>query len=178
MKRSGPGRVDGSAASGAVFDHNALHIQAVRSKMRISLLACLSAVLFALPLASIAVPFLAPVSMTGSADSGDSVELRFDGPPSKTATLLIKGDRTGTAPKTIPCTYELEPEPIQKGALESPIIKITFIDKQTMTIACDPLSDNCHADSYPTVGGASFSMLWHIVRADVQVARTKPRLPR
>ncbi|GJH02928.1 hypothetical protein [Paraburkholderia terrae] len=172
MKRSGPGRVDGSAASGAVFDHNALHIQAVRSKMRISLLACLSAV----PLASIAVPLLAPVSMTGSADSGDSIELRFDAPPSKAATLLIKGDRTGTAPKTIPCTYELEP--IQKGALESPIIKITFNDKQTMTIACDPLSDNCHADSYPTVGGASFSVLWHIVRADVQVARTKPRLPR
>jgi hypothetical protein len=176
MKRSGPGRVDGSAASGVVFADHALHIQAVHSKMRTSLLACLSAALFALPLTSIAVPSSVPVSMTGSADSGDSVELRFDSPPSKTATLLIKGDRTGTAPKTIPCTYELEP--IQKGALESPIVKILFNDRQTMTIACDPLSDNCHADSYPTVGGASFSMLWHMVRADVQVANAKPRLPR
>ncbi|PTB30347.1 hypothetical protein C9I56_03010 [Paraburkholderia caribensis] len=176
MKRSGPGGVDGSAASGTVFAHNALHIQAVRSKMRISLLACLSAALFALPLASIAVPSSVPVSMTGSADSGDTVELRFDGPPSKTATLQIKGDRSGSAPKTIPCTYELEP--IQKGALESPIVKITFNDKQTMTIACDPLSNNCHADSYPTVGGTSFSVLWHITRADMQAANTKVRPPR
>jgi hypothetical protein len=143
--------------------------------MRISLLACLSAALFALPLVSIAVPSSVPVSMTGSADSGDTVELRFDSPPSKTATLLIKGDRTGSAPKTVPCTYELEP--IQKGALESPIVKITFNDKQTMTIACDPLSDNCHADGYPTVGGTSFSVLWHITRADVQAAHTKTRLP-
>ena len=175
MKRSGPGRVDGSAAGGAVFAHNALHIQAVRSKMRISLLACLSAALFAPPLASIAAPSSIPVSMKGSADSGDSVELRFDSPPSKTATLLIKGDRTGTAPKAVPCTYELEP--IQKGALESPIVKITFNDRQTMTIACDPLSNNCHADSYPTVGGTSFSVLWHITRADVQSAHTNTRLP-
>lgn len=114
--------------------------------------------------------------MTGNADSGDSVELRFDSPPSKTATLLIKGDRTGSAPKTIPCTYELEP--IRKGALESPIVKIRFNEKQTMTIACDPLSDNCHADSYPTVGGTSFSVLWHITRADMQSAATKTRLPR
>jgi hypothetical protein len=89
MKRSGPGRVDGSAASGAVFAHNALHIQAVHSKMRTSLLACLSAALLALPLTSIAVPSSVPVSMTGSADSGDSVECRFDSPPAKTATLLI-----------------------------------------------------------------------------------------
>jgi hypothetical protein len=176
MKRSAPGGVDGSAPRGAVFAHNALHIQAVRSKMRISLLACLSAALFALPLASIAVPSSVPVSMTGSADSGDTVELRFDSPPSKTATLLIKGDRTGS-PKTVPCTYELEP--IQKGALESPIVKITFNHNQTITIACDPLSDNCHADSYPTIGGTSFSVLWHITRADMQsAANTKTRLPR
>ncbi|TCG03619.1 hypothetical protein BZM27_47005 [Paraburkholderia steynii] len=175
MKRSGPGRVDGAAAGGAVLAHNALHIQAICSKMRTSFLACLSAALFALPLASIAVPSSVPVVMTGSADSSDTVELRFDSPPSKTATLLIKGDRTGSAPKTIPCTYELEPG--QKGALESPIVKITFNNKQTMTIACDPLSDNCHADSYPTVGGTSFSVLWHITRADVQVARTKNRIP-
>ena len=143
--------------------------------MRTSFLACLSAALFALPLASIAVPSSVPVLMTGSADSSDTVELRFDSPPSKTATLLIKGDRTGSPPKTVPCTYELEP--IQKGALESPIVKIMFNDRQTMTIACDPLSDNRHADSYPTVGGTSFSMLWHITRADVQSAHTNTRLP-
>ncbi|AUT60253.1 hypothetical protein [Paraburkholderia terrae] len=176
MKRSGPGGVDGAAAGDAVFAHNALHIQAFRLKMRTSLLACLSAALFMLPLVSIAVPSSVPVSMTGSADSGDTVELRFDSPPSKTATLLIKGDRTGSAQKTVPCTYELEPT--QKGALENPIVKITFNGKQTMTIACDPLSDNCHADSYPTVGGTSFSVLWHITRADMQAANTKARLPR
>ncbi|WP_353552978.1 hypothetical protein [Paraburkholderia terrae] len=176
MKRSGTGRVDCTAAGGAVFGHNALHIQAICSKMRTPLLACLSAALFALPLASNAVPSSVPVLMTGSADSSDTVELHFDSPPSRTATLLIKGDRTGSLPKTVPCTYEIEP--IQKGALESPIVKITFSDRQTMTIACDPLSNNCHADSYPTVGGTSFSVLWHITRADMQAANTKARLPR
>ncbi|SOE64355.1 hypothetical protein SAMN05446935_2453 [Burkholderia sp. YR290] len=71
--------------------------------------------------------------------------------------------------------YELEP--IQKCALKSTVVKITFNNKQTMMIACDPLSDNCHADGYPTVGGTSFSVLWHITRADVQSAHTKTRLP-
>ncbi|SIT50167.1 conserved hypothetical protein [Paraburkholderia piptadeniae] len=111
--------------------------------------------------------------MTGVADNGDTVELHIDSSPSKSATILIKGDRTGFPPKSIACSYELEP--IQKGALESPIVKIKFNDRQTMTIACDPLSDNCHADGYPTIGGTSFSILWRINRTDAQSVRVKTR---
>lgn len=142
--------------------------------MRTPLLTCLSAALFALPLATIAAPAaqpIAPVSMTGVSDTGDTVELRFDATPSNAATLLIKGDRTGSPPRSFPVAYELEP--IQKGALESPVVKLTFKDRQTMTIACDPLSDTCHADSYPTVGGTSFSILWRITRGDTQTAQTR-----
>ncbi|WP_240057154.1 hypothetical protein [Paraburkholderia azotifigens] len=156
-------------ARGSVFDNNALRIQGFFSNMRISLLTCLTAALLASSLSTIAAESTAPFSMTGVADNSDSVELRFDGPSSKSAKLLIKGDRTGFPPKTVPCSYELEP--VQRGALESPIVKITFKDKETMTIACDPLSDNCHADRYPTVAGTSFSMLWHIKRHQARSTR-------
>ncbi|WP_241024124.1 hypothetical protein [Burkholderia sp. Ac-20365] len=139
--------------------------------MRTPLAACLSAALFALPLSAIAAQPIAPISMTGVTDTGDTAELRFDATPSNAATLLIKGDRTGSPPRSFPVSYTFEP--IQKGALNNPIVKITFNDKQTMTIACDPLSDNCHADSYPTVGGISFSILWRITRADTQTAQTR-----
>jgi hypothetical protein len=140
--------------------------------MRPSLVVQLSAALFALPLSSIAAEPVASFSMTGVSDRGDTVELRFDAPDARTARLLIKGDRTGTPAKTVPCSYEIEP--VQKsGTLDNPVIKIRFADNQTLTIACDPLSDNCHADSYPTVSGTTFSMLWRIQRADPQSFHAK-----
>ncbi|WP_239482848.1 hypothetical protein [Paraburkholderia sp. C35] len=147
--------------------------------MRTTLVACLSAALFALPLteakaaaavAAAAQP-LAPISMTGVSDTGDTVELRFDALPSKSGTLTIKGDRSNSPAKSFPVSYELEP--VAKNALESPIVRITFDNHQKMTIACDPLSDNCHADGYPTVGGTSFSILWHITRADTKTAQAR-----
>ncbi len=135
--------------------------------MKTSLVVQLGAALFALPLSSFAVEPAAPFSMTGVSDRGDTVELRFDAPDRQTARLLIKGDRTGTSAKTVPFSYEIEP--VQKsGTLDNPVVKLTFADKQTMTIACDPLSDNCHADGYPTVSGTTFSMLWRIQRAEPQ----------
>jgi hypothetical protein len=114
-----------------------------------------------LPLSAVASEAIATFSLSGVADTGDAVELRFA--PSSSATLVIKGNRTGAAPRSIPCSYEIEP--VARGALENPVVRITFGDKQSMTIACDPLSDNCHADRYPTVSGTSFSMLWRIQRS-------------
>ncbi|WP_240057156.1 hypothetical protein [Paraburkholderia azotifigens] len=135
--------------------------------MKSSYVVALSAALFALPLSSIAAEPAAPFSMTGFSDRGDTVELRFGARDAQTARLVIKGDRTGTPAKTVPCSYEIEP--VQKsGTLDNPVVKITFADKRTMTIACDPLSDNCHADGYPTVSGTTFSMLWRIQRTEPQ----------
>jgi hypothetical protein len=139
--------------------------------MRLSLLASLCAAWIALPLSARAAEPVSPFSMTGVADNGDTVELHFDGAPSRSATLVIKGDKTGFAPKSFPCSYEIEPVP--RGALESPIVKITLADRQIMTIACDPLSDNCHASGYPTVNGTSFSILWQIKRAPAKTLQAR-----
>ncbi|CAG9213220.1 exported hypothetical protein [Paraburkholderia sabiae] len=138
--------------------------------MKTSLVVHLGAALFALPLLSVAAEPGAPFSMTGVSDRGDTVELRFDAPSARTARLLIN-DRTGTAARTVPCSYEIEP--VKSGTLDNPVIKIRFPDNQTLTIACDPLSDNCHADGYPMVSGTTFSMLWRIQRADPQSVHAK-----
>jgi hypothetical protein len=117
----------------------------------------------ALPLYAFAEPPVARFSMTGLADTGDPVELHFGDPASHDSVLVVKGEKTGSANRSFPISYEIEPT--QSDALESPVVKVIFSNKQQMTIACDPLSDNCHADTYTTVGGISFSMLWHINRA-------------
>ncbi|CAD6542307.1 hypothetical protein ACFQ3P_20775 [Paraburkholderia sabiae] len=140
--------------------------------MKTSLVVHLGAAVFALPLSSIAAEPSAPFSMAGVSDRGETVELRFDAPSARTARLLIKGDRTGATAKTVPCSYEIEP--VQKsGTLDNPVIQIRFADNQKLTIACDPLSDNCHADGYPTVSGTTFSLLWRIQRADPQSVHAK-----
>jgi hypothetical protein len=126
----------------------------------------------ALPLCAFAGP-VARFSMTGLADTGDPVELHFGDPATRDSVLIVKGEKTGSANRSFPFSYDIEPA--RSGALESPIIRITFGDKQQMTIACDPLSDNCHADSYATVGGVSFSMLWHINRPLPSTASTATR---
>ena len=140
--------------------------------MKSSCVVALSAALFALPLSSIAAEPAAPFSMKGVSDRGDTVELRFDAPGARTAMLVIKGDRTGMPAKSVPCSYEIEPVRTS-GTLDNPVVKLTFADRQTMTIGCDPLSENCHASGYPTVNGTTFSMLWRIQRADPQSVHAK-----
>jgi hypothetical protein len=103
------------------------------------------------------------MSMAGVADTGDQIELRFEPAPSHHAQLVVKGNRTGKTPGTFPVTYEEIPASTQQ--MGNPIVIISFSNGKKMTIVCDPLSNLCHADSYPTFDGLSFSISWSVTRA-------------
>jgi hypothetical protein len=100
--------------------------------------------------------------MAGLSDSGDTVELHFDAPPSSNGKLVILGNRSGVTPKSVPFSYRMRP-PVPRG-LADPSVEITFADKQTLAISCDPLSNNCRSAGYVVEGNATFSLLWHIDR--------------
>ena len=102
-----------------------------------------------------------PVVMTGENQMGDTAELRFDPSPSHTGTLVLLGDRTKTPQQTFPFVYEI---PDKRATQSSPTVNITFADKQTLSISCDPLAENCESAGYVTVGGSTFSILWVIAR--------------
>ncbi|WP_207005202.1 hypothetical protein [Trinickia mobilis] len=99
--------------------------------------------------------------MTGENQMGDTVELRFDPAPSHAGTLVILGDRTKTPPKSVAFVYEV---PDKQPAGANATVNITFGDKQTLSITCDPLADNCRSAGYVTEGGSTFSILWKIAR--------------
>jgi hypothetical protein len=102
-----------------------------------------------------------PVLMTGEDQMGNTAELRFDAAPSHTGTLVILGDRTKTPQKSVSFVYEvLDKQPAGAG----PTVDITFGDKQTLSISCDPIADNCKSAGYVTEGGSTFSILWKIAR--------------
>jgi hypothetical protein len=100
--------------------------------------------------------------MAGLSDSGDTVELHFDASPSTNGKLVILGNRSGVTPKSVPFSYRMLPT--APGGLADPSVEITFADKQTLAISCDPLSNNCRSAGYVVEGNATFSLLWHIDR--------------
>ncbi|QCP53382.1 hypothetical protein FAZ95_30450 [Trinickia violacea] len=102
-----------------------------------------------------------PVVMTGENQMGDTAELRFDAAPSHNGTLVILGDRTKTPKKSVPFIYDV---PDKQPAGTGPTVNITFGDKKTLSISCDPFADNCKSTGYVTEGGSTFSILWKIAR--------------
>jgi hypothetical protein len=114
-----------------------------------------------------------PTMMTGYADNGDRVELRFDAAPSHDAHLVVVGNRTGAPPKSFDLSYELVDT--SADGLESPVVKLSLPGGETLTIACDPRSDDCHADGYPALGPYSFSNLWAVERSApvIEMAKVK-----
>jgi hypothetical protein len=100
--------------------------------------------------------------MTGLTDTGDTAVLKLDPAPSANSTLTILGDRTHTPPRTVPVGYRLLPV---KSSIEGdPRVQISFSDMHSLTIICDPLSDNCRSDGFVTESGVTFALLWHIDR--------------
>jgi len=102
-----------------------------------------------------------PVVMTGENQMGDTAELRFEAAPSHTGTLVILGDRSKTPRKSVAFVYDV---PDKQPAGSDPTVNITFSDKQTLSISCDPLADNCKSAGYVTEGGSTFSILWKMAR--------------
>jgi hypothetical protein len=101
-------------------------------------------------------------SMTGLTDTGDAAVLKFDPAPSEGGTLTILGDRTHIQPRTVPLSYRLIP--VKTSVDGDPRVQITFSDKKSLIIMCDPLSDNCRSDGFITESGVTFALLWHIKR--------------
>jgi hypothetical protein len=103
-----------------------------------------------------------PFSFTGLADNGDTAVLRFDPSPATSGQLVVLGDRTHENSKTFPVTYRVLPHDSKSEG--NPRVQITFPDKQSLTIFCDPLSNNCRSEGFITEGGVTFALLWHIER--------------
>jgi hypothetical protein len=100
--------------------------------------------------------------MTGLTDTGDAAVLNFDPSPSADGTLTILGDRTLAKPRTVIISYRVLP--VKTSVEGDPRVQITFPDKQSLTIMCDPLSDNCRSDGFITESGVTFALLWRISR--------------
>jgi hypothetical protein len=101
-------------------------------------------------------------SMTGLTHEGDTAVLRFDPAPSATGKLVILGDRTHSGSRTMAFSYRILP--LTPHAPGNPTVEMTFGDKQSLTIFCDPLSDNCRSTDFVTEDGITFSLLWRIER--------------
>lgn len=101
-------------------------------------------------------------SMTGLTQSGDTAVLHFDPVAAAAGKLVILGDRSNTKQQTIAFSYRFVPG--TPGAKGDPTVEITFADKQSLTIFCDPLSDNCRSTDFITEDGTTFALVWRIAR--------------
>jgi hypothetical protein len=102
-----------------------------------------------------------PVVMTGVNQMGDTAQLRFDPAPAHTGTLVLLGDRTKTPQQSYPFVYDI---PDKQPDSTSATVNLTFADKQTLSISCDPLAEHCRSAGYVTEGGSTFSIMWKIAR--------------
>jgi hypothetical protein len=112
-----------------------------------------------LPLSALAGNFRTPIVMDGTTQTADTAELRFDPTPSNTGVLIVLGDHSGTARRTYQFVYDVpekQPDPTARR------VNITFADKTTLSISCDPLSDNCRSLDYVVKGANTFSLMWKI----------------
>ena len=107
-------------------------------------------------------PLLPDFLMTGLTDTGDTAVLKFAPAPSASGKLTILGDHTHAQLRTVAFSYRLLP--VKSGVEGDPRVQITFSDKRSLTIMCDPLSDNCRSDGFITESGVTFALLWHITR--------------
>jgi hypothetical protein len=102
-----------------------------------------------------------PVVMQGVTQMADTAELHFDPAPSDKGTLVVLGDHTKTPKQSYPFVYRVPAA--QRGAVD-PAVDLDFSGKQTLTILCDPRSDNCMSTGYVTLGATTFSMLWKVTQ--------------
>ncbi|WP_144158614.1 hypothetical protein [Paraburkholderia sp. BCC1885] len=118
-------------------------------------------ILFSIARSAIADGYSHPVVMQGETQMADTAELHFDPAPKYTGTLVVLGDHTKTPKQSYPFVYSL-PTP-QHGATDA-AVNLDFSGKQTLTILCDPLSDNCRSTGYVTQGNTTFSMSWKVTQ--------------
>jgi len=118
-------------------------------------------ILFSIAGSAMADGYSHPVVMQGVTQMADTAELHFDPAPKHTGTLVVLGDHTGTPKQSYPFVYSL---PAPQQGMTDPSVTLDFSDKQTLTILCDPFSDNCRSTSYVTEGNTTFSMSWKVTQ--------------
>jgi hypothetical protein len=119
------------------------------------------AAVMSLSVSALAGTFGTPIVMGGTTQTADTAELRFDPRPSNSGVLIVLGDHSGTTRQTYPFVYDVpekQPDPTARR------VNITFADKTTLSISCDPLSNNCRSLNYVDKGANTFSLMWKIVQ--------------
>lgn len=95
--------------------------------------------------------------MMGMTNTGDTALLKFDSPSSPNGMLVILRNRIHEHRVTVPFSYRLCP--VKASVDGDPRVQITFPEKQSLVITCDPLSDNCRSDTFITESGVTFALV-------------------
>jgi hypothetical protein len=101
-----------------------------------------------------------PTVMTSETQLGDNVELRFDPTPANTGALVVV-DKTSHA-VSLKRAFSYDVKGGKLTAAQGSTVDLHFADGQTLTIACDPLSENCSSSDFLTEGSDTFSISWVI----------------
>jgi hypothetical protein len=101
-----------------------------------------------------------PIVMTSETQLGDDVELRFDPTPADTGELVVV-DKTSNA-VSLMRTFSYDVKGGKLSAARGSTVDVRFHDGNALTIACDPLSENCRSSDFLTEGPDTFSISWVI----------------
>jgi hypothetical protein len=104
--------------------------------------------------------FTVPVTLTSETQLGDAAELQFDPGTAKIGKLLILGNKTGGGQIEQKFTYDVSGG--DRETARGATIVVSFDDKQSLEISCDPMADNCRSSGFATESGSTFSISWTI----------------
>ena len=104
--------------------------------------------------------FTVPVTMTSETQLGEAAELQFDPGTGKVGKLLILGDNMAGAQTERKFTYDVSGA--DRKTARGATVVVSFDDKQSLEISCDPMADNCISSGFVTENGSTFSISWTI----------------
>ncbi|CAH2794902.1 MAG: hypothetical protein CBARDCOR_5123 [uncultured Caballeronia sp.] len=102
--------------------------------------------------------FTLPVTMTSETQLGEAAELQFDPGTAKVGKLLILGNNTAGAQTERKFTYDLSGG--ERKTARGATVVVSFDDKESLEISCDPMADNCISSGFDTENGSTFSISW------------------
>jgi hypothetical protein len=103
-----------------------------------------------------------PIVMTSETQLGDDAELRFNPAPASTGELVVMDKTAHAVSLRRPFFYDVEG--VNHTAPRGSTVDLHFDDGNGLTIACDPLSENCRSSDFLTEGPDTFSISWVIKR--------------
>jgi hypothetical protein len=104
-----------------------------------------------------------PIVMASETQLGDDAELRFDPTPANTGELVVVDKTTKAVSLKRPFSYDVKGgTPNMPRTPRGATVDLRFSDGNALTIACDPLSENCRSSDFVTEGSDAFSLSWVI----------------